>query len=236
MTSTMNGFTAAMAKVDAMTLRERVMVFFVVLVLLAVLWDQLYLADAMQEDKSLATEVVSMQLNSRTLSTQLDVLTIRAKQDPNKQRKAEIVLLQKQLQTVDLELREKTAELIDPTEMVAVLEKMLASEPGLILISTATTGSSSALEYLKAGEKSDREDSEDGAELDSDAAPKIYKHGLEMHFEGDYYSVVRYIKKLEDMEWQFIWDVVELKTAKYPKVIAKLHLYTLSLSEGWIGV
>lgn len=230
-----NDFTVAMAKVDAMTLRERVMIFFVVLVLLVVLWDQLYLAGAMQEEKSLASEVAAMQLNSKALSTQLDGLTIRSKQDPNKQRKEEIVLLQKRLKATDLELREKTAELIDPTEMIVVLERMLVSEPGLTLISTATTGSSSALEYLKAGEDG-TQGSEDSAGSDSGAAPQIYKHGLELNFEGDYHSVVRYIEKLEEMEWQFIWDVVELKTTKYPKVVARLHLYTLSLSEGWIGV
>ena len=235
MALTMDSLTKAMATLDAKTLRERALVFLVVLVLLAMVWDQMYLAETMAEKKTLSADLVSMKRDHGTLKQQLAILAIRAKQDPNKQRQQEIALLEDQLQKVDRELREKTAELIEPTEMVAVLETMLSNEPGLRLISSATTGSSSALDYLNPGDGQE-ENKKESVDEEEDAAPKIYKHGLEMNFEGDYHSVVRYIKKLEDLEWEFIWDVVEMKTTKYPKVNAKLHLYTLSLSEGWIGV
>ena len=72
----------------------------------------------------------------------------------------------------------------------------------------------------------DRTDVEDGG---------VYMHGMSIEFEGNYFNTLDYIKALEKLPWQLYWGGIEYKVTAYPLAHITLLVYTLSLSEGWIG-
>lgn len=77
----------------------------------------------------------------------------------------------------------------------------------------------------------------DGKDTDGAArVPEVYQHGLEVVFQGDYHSTLRYLRKLEQLPWKFYWDEVTYEVLQYPKAQISVHIHTLSLDKGWIGV
>jgi len=66
--------------------------------------------------------------------------------------------------------------------------------------------------------------------------PEIYKHGMRIVFEGDYFKTLKYLQALETMPWRLYWDNVEYHVTEYPKASVAITVHTLSLDEGWIGV
>lgn len=45
--------------------------------------------------------------------------------------------------------------------------------------------------------------------------------------KGDYFSIVNYLEKLEQLEWQLYWDKLEYKVMEYPLATATIEFYTL---------
>ncbi len=64
----------------------------------------------------------------------------------------------------------------------------------------------------------------------------IYKHGLVMELTGDYLSAMRYLQAIEALPWNFLWDSLEYEVLEYPLGRIVLKVLSLSTEEGWIGV
>lgn len=45
--------------------------------------------------------------------------------------------------------------------------------------------------------------------------------------KGDYFSIMNYLEKLEQTEWQFYWDRFKYKVNTYPEATATIEFYTL---------
>ena len=113
--------------------------------------------------------------------------------------------------------------LIEPKQMAKVLEVVLAQNTNLQLQRVQSLGAK-PLSPLKAKE---------GEEAQSLG---IYKHGLQIEFKGSYLSTLKYLKALDELPWNFYWDILELNVEKYPVSKIVITVHTLSFNEGWIGV
>jgi len=58
---------------------------------------------------------------------------------------------------------------------------------------------------------------------------------LQLTFSGDYLALLRYLRDLEELPRQLVWEDIAIETAEYPKSRVHLRVSTLSLREGWIG-
>jgi MSHA biogenesis protein MshJ len=67
------------------------------------------------------------------------------------------------------------------------------------------------------------------------AIPALYRHRLRMEFSGDYLTMLKYLRQLEDLPRAMVWEKVEIESDDYPDATVRLQVYTLSLTEGWIG-
>jgi MSHA biogenesis protein MshJ len=66
-------------------------------------------------------------------------------------------------------------------------------------------------------------------------SPTLYRHSLSMTFSGNYLTMLKYLKQLEQLPRTLIWEEVEILNENYPQATVRLQVYTLSLKEGWIG-
>ncbi len=61
----------------------------------------------------------------------------------------------------------------------------------------------------------------------------IFQHALEIKFQADYFSTIKYLSRLENLPWHVYWDSLSYKVLTYPKaeVTVKFHIFTKEKSE-----
>ena len=110
--------------------------------------------------------------------------------------------------------------------MTEMLRELLAAQHGLMLVSLANM----PVESLSppAGE------TPGGPIAIDNRGP--FLHPVEMVVQGDYASVVAYLRALEAMPWRIRWQQVELTAGDYPQNRVRIVIGALSLSRYWMTV
>lgn len=204
------------ATVDALTLRERVLILITVLVVIGTLWQTLLMEPLAQQAKERRTELAALEeridVANRGLEEQ--VLQIAGGSDVQRTR---IASLQDRIAEINTILGDHAAELIDPAEMAQVLEGVLKEQSRLSLVQISNT----TPESLSAG--------------DDENAVTFYRHGLEIEVEGSYLACLEYLNAIEALPWRLYWQVLELDVVEYPRNRIRIEVSTLSLDREWIG-
>ena len=63
----------------------------------------------------------------------------------------------------------------------------------------------------------------------------MHKHGVRLKLQGSFFSVLDFLRKLEQLEWKFFWDAVEFRVVDYPDATVEITVYTISMEPTWIG-
>lgn len=214
------------AKVDAMSLRERALIFAAAAFLLVMLIDTLFLNPLLQKQKALSAQVVQQQEKMKDIQARLAAL-LRANEansaSPERVRMAE---LRKQIEDGKVYLREKRDKLVPPENMAELLEKVLSRNQRLQLVDLHTLPVSPFVET-----------SGDAAEARvSGLETQMYKHGVKITVRGTYADLLQYLNALEKLPTQMFWGQAQMNVIKYPSVELTLTLYTLSLDKTWLQV
>jgi MSHA biogenesis protein MshJ len=75
----------------------------------------------------------------------------------------------------------------------------------------------------------------DEAGQNNEGGIHFYKHGLSLEFSGQFFSTVLYLKMIENLAVNFIWDSLEYDVKDHPGATIKLIVRTLSRDKGVIG-
>ena len=223
-------------RIDAATLRERVMMFAAAVVVLIALLNALLIEPELVKQRRLSREVAQRQAEIKALQAQLETLARMRNAGPDQadRRRLEDVLKR----TVELEARltEEQRKFAPPEQISAMLEQMLSRNRRLTLVDMRT------LPAVALGGPEKPAAQNPGAE--KSAAPKpapvgaglIYRHGVELTVSGAYLDLLAYLKDLEKLPNQLYWGRLDLSVAKHPQVTLKLSVYTLSLDPAWMRV
>jgi len=115
---------------------------------------------------------------------------------------------------------------VAPERMPELLRQLLAKQQGLKLVSLANL----PVESLSQPSGS----APDAPVAADDRGP--FLHPVEMVVEGDYGSVVAYLRALEAIPWRIHWLKVELSAGSYPTNRVHIVIGALSLSRYWMSV
>ncbi len=210
-------------KFDALTERERISVLLLTAVAIIIIFSELFIAPLNQQYDVLDKQIVNLKLQTSQLNTQIAVLKTKKNRDPDFQEKKRLKLLDEQIANLNGRLKEKMHGLIEPKQMAKVLELVLAQNTNLKLQRIQSLDA----EPLSPVKPKEGEEPEDLG---------VFRHGLQIEFKGSYLSTLKYLKALDDLPWDFYWDVLELNVDKYPVSNIIITVHTLSFHEGWIGV
>lgn len=210
-------------KFDALNERERISVMLLTVVAIVIIFIEFIIAPVNQKYESAVKQTLSLTTQTQQLESQILILKSKRNRDPDFQEKQKIRLLDEQITNLNEQLKEKMHGLIEPKQMAKVLEVVLAQNTDLRLQRVQSLGVE-PLSPIKAKE---------GEEPQSLG---IYRHGLQIEFKGSYLSTLKYLKALNELPWNFYWDVLELDVEKYPVSNIVITVHTLSFHEGWIGV
>ena len=210
-------------KFDALNERERISVILLSVVAIIMIFVELVISPLNQKHDIAERKTASLTKQIQQTDSQIISFKLKRNQDPNYQEKKKISLLDEQITNLNEQLKEKMHGLIEPKQMAKVLEVVLAQNTDLQLQRVQSLGA----EPLSPKKVKENEEPQDLG---------IYRHGLQIEFRGSYLSTLKYLRALDELPWNFYWDVLELNVEKYPVSSIVITVHTLSFHKGWIGV
>jgi MSHA biogenesis protein MshJ len=205
---------------NALTLRERILFVFTILVSISVVWWYFYVEPMQLKTKSLVVE--NNRISNEIVITRRTINDIRSRiaQGVDQDKTRKLAQLELALEAVDERLRLKTIELIDPEQMFQLMTRLVYKESKLKLLSLKRR------EVKQAITPSENQPDEYG----------IYRHVLEVNFAGKFPDILKYMQSLENLDWKLIWDEIDIVTDEYPRITVKVVISTLSTRKEWVGV
>ena len=218
----MERLNTLLAKIDALTLRERIFIAAAVLAVAVGLWEALLGAPlaAREQRASLMVDNLTKRIEQMNESMAATAQGINEGMPGNLER---LKVLRDRLAETEESVRIFTTDLVDPAQMRFVLEDLIRQQSGLKLISMSNLDVQPLVE-------------EDEAEADASTRPNLYRHGLMLIMEGPFLACLDYLRAVESLPWQLYWGRLELEARDYPLNRILIELHTLSLDEEWIGV
>ena len=134
------------AKVDGMSLRERVLIFFAAAILLASSIDSLFLDPLLMHQKRLSAQVVQQQEKMKEIQAQIAALLQAKQADATSPQRDRIRQLQQQIADGDAYLKDRRDKLVPPERMASLLEQVLRRNGRLQLVAMTTLPVSSFIE------------------------------------------------------------------------------------------
>ena len=203
-------------KIDAMTLRERLLIGVTSLTLITGIWYVMFLEPLVLEADRKTGELAALEERITVANASLEQ-QVNELAGGSADQRARIAKLDQQIAAINETLGDYAAELIDPAEMTQVLEGVLRNQSALSLVRIRNLPS----ETLAASEEED--------------ATRFYRHGIEIEVEGSFFAVVDYLNEVEALPWRLYWQILELDVVEYPRNRIRIEVSTLSLDEEWIG-
>lgn len=227
------------AKMEAASLRERVMIFAAVAVLMIALLNALLIEPELVKQRRLSREVAQRQGEIKSLQEQLQKMALARQADPDQANRRKLEALRQQIGEVEAILKEEQRRFVPPERIGALLEELLARNRRLQLVDmrtlpVATLDQSGGVQKPAAAAPAEK----GAAARPAPPGPSgtIYRHGVEITLSGNYLDLLAYLRDLEKLPNQMYWGKLDLSVAAHPQTTLKLSVYTLSLDLAWLIV
>lgn len=203
-------------RIDALDLRERILLLMATVVVLFLIVDSLVLQPTLKAQQVAKEHISDLEMKLGALNQQATLLSYKSGTDPLASRNGNRDRLISELAELDERILGQLGALVEPAQAAKVLEQVLTGHRGLKLKSLQANA-----ELLG---NLDVEDPDTGSGLG--------RYQLEMVLEGGYLDILRYLQELEGMPWKFFWQDVSFRIADYPSAETRLQLYTLGAQDG----
>lgn len=223
-------------RLDALNLRERVLVFTGAALALVFLLNAVLLDPAFRQQKTLSQQMKLEQEQITKIQLEIQSKVRAHGEDPDKVNQEKLKKLQQDMEGLRADLTGMQKNLIPPQKMTMVLEDILKRNGRLKLVSLKNLpqvnlnkleSKKSEAATTKALTKAESLALETGA---------IYQHAVEIVVHGNYLDVMNYLTALESMRWQLYWSKAKFQVESYPNGTLSLTVYTLSLDKTWLNL
>lgn len=214
-------FKRMVERLDAATLRERVLVFLAAAAVMVFAAHAAFIAPLRTQQQQLAVQSELQQKELRSLQVSLQKLVAQgAGQDPDAANRARQAQLRAELSALNTRIAQEQRRFTQPERMRSVLEEMLERNRRLVLLDLRT------LAPVPIG----------SARGGPGGTPGLYRHGIEFTVSGTYPELYDYLRSLEQLPTQLYWGRAELAVSEYPTSTLKLTVYTVSFDRAWLIV
>jgi MSHA biogenesis protein MshJ len=205
-----------MDRIDALELRERILLLAATIVVVYLLVDSLGLQPILKTQQVTGERISDLETKLGAMRQQADLFNYKSDQDPMAERQDKRDSLTAELAGLDNRIVGQLGALVEPAQAAEVLEQVLTGHRGLKLKSLQASSESLS-------------DTETENRINGSG---LARYQLEMVVEGGYMDLLRYLQELEAMPWKFFWQEVDFQTADYPRAETHLQLYTLGAQDG----
>ena len=206
--------------IDSMGLRERIMFFAAVMLVMVTLLQVFLLNPVLARRTLLSAQIAQQEDETKAIRAQIEALVRPNLPDPNELNREKLKTLHTQMAQLDRQLEEQQQQFVAPEKMLAMLENVVSKNRKLQLISLRNLPGSNASSVAGA----------------TTGPRTIFRHTVELSVRGDYFDLLDYLAMMERMPQRVFWDEFELNTEQYPKSVLKLKIHTLSRENLWLTV
>jgi len=221
-------------KIDALTLRERLMVFVAAVALVGYALFAIAVEPAQRQQRVLLAQLETQRAQLAALKgEQQAILSASAAPKAAADRRQEALL--RRIEEADEALKALHKTLVPAQRVNLLLQEMLKRDAGLQLVSLRTVAAAPLIaEKAKAAPPAG---STPNAGVKAGFVQNnIYKHGVEITVRGAYEDLYEYLTRLEGSQWRMFWDRAQLTVDNHPRLTLTLTIYTLSLDKAWLEV
>ena len=222
-------WTQLQEKTAELSLRERIILTAVSVVLILFIWAQIVFLPYEKQEKQIKMKISEFGQEILTKSDRLSELTTTLANDPNAPLRAKKKSLQDEMADLTVEIESRLSNLIAPEKMADLMRNVLADYKGLRLMSAKNLPVEPLQIKSTAAKIKPENDQEAGQQT------VLFSHGFEMVLSGEYFQTLEFLQHLEAMNG-FYWQALDYTVSKYPNAEVTIQISTLSLEEDWIGV
>lgn len=214
-------------RLDALSLRERGIVFVAVMVVLYAVAANLLFPPLYAEQDKLKKQLTAKRSQIQLFEVQIQAALAKSALDPDAPNRAKLADLERRLQALDRSLATVTARLVPSKDMARLVEQILARNRrvSVVRIESLPAEPLQSVAVPVAGQKPG-----------TGRALMAYRHGMRIELRGGYLDMLAYLREVENLPWKMFWGQVTLQVEQYPVSRLVLHVYTLSTQESWIGI
>ena len=225
-----------MARFDAFSLRERVMVFAAAAAVVVFLANQFAAEPQAARGRLLAKQIADGKTQLGNLEAQVKALQVAQANDPDQLNRDRVKLAQRQLSELESKFASSQKGLVPADRMAGLLQDVLRQHKGLALVELKTFAPAPLIP--RSAQKAAADNSGDPAAASAaetaGGAKNLYKHGFELTVRGSYADFVQYLAHLEKLPARMYWGKVTMNADDYPGVLLTLTIFTLSLDKTWL--
>ena len=245
-------------KIDAMSVRERVMMFCAVAGVMVFMMSSFVLTPLYARERALQTQIAQQRNNIMGIDAEIVAVVQGYATDPDAPARARLTAIKSETATMAQSMRANETGLIAPQQIAPLLETMLKSNGRLRLVGLTTLPVRPVNESIDAAPPAPAAPAQAkapqaaqmlasvltpqeqaGAKASNAPAepapiPLLYRHGVELTVRGNYLDMVNYMEALESMPARLIWGKANLVVEEYPNARLTLTMYTLSLDKKWM--
>ena len=207
-------------RLDAMSLRERALIFLAVAVVIVAIADSVLFDPILRRQKVNSQRIHQQEDEIRTMQGQVQAYAQARTGDNANAKRQRLEKHKLELAALDRELGAKRSELVPPERMAKTLYEIVKRNPDVELVSLRSlpaTGLNPSLTTAL-----------------STGGLALYRHGIEITVSGSYLKMLGYVGQLERLPAKIMWGNMELQAGAYPVVTLKITLYTLSPEKTWL--
>ncbi len=187
-------WTPLAARIDALSLRERVFLFLTLIVLVMLLANVLWLAPAQALHQQVTQRFAAQDAELQRLRDELK--SSGGETSPGQQVREELRQVNERLAAVNEEIAQMPLVKADETPLTKVLVHFLRRHEGLVLVRTATLAADTrAAQGATAG---------------------VTRQGLELTVAGPYHELTRYVQTLERALPALRWGTMRMNSERQP--------------------
>lgn len=214
-----------LARIQAWDMRQRLLAGIAGSLFLCFFLNLIFIVPITAQVDTLKDQQTGLQADLQSLNTQIQTIQNDVEQSLANPNSPKSLTYKDQEAALDKALGQFYDELVTPAEMTDILRQFINNDSQLKLVSMQALP---VIDILT--EKNIPED-----QLSAENRPKLFKRGVTITFNGNYFDVVSYLKKIEDLPKRLMWGELSYTVSKYPTAVVRLTVYTLTESEEWIG-
>ncbi len=207
-------------RLDAMSLRERVLIFLAVAVVVVAIADSALFEPIARRQKVNSQTIHQQEDEIRTMQGQVQAYAQARTGDSAGAKRQRLEKRKLELAALDRELAARRSELVPPERMAKMLHEIVKRNPDIELVSLRSLPATGLTQSLTA--------------ILSSGGVALYRHGIEITVSASYLKMLTYIGQLERLPAKIMWGNMELQASAYPVVTLKITLYTLSPEKTWL--
>jgi hypothetical protein len=201
--------------------KNRIMFFVGIIIVVLLFWDLFFYAPITKESRIVSNNIISTKQSIETAKKDKEVFLRSIKDNPNQILQGEIEKIEQDTAILKKDILAFSENQTSTSKMIQIIKNKISQEDKIKLIKIAGVTSMRVIPPSLGTTR-----------IGLENLPNIYENPIELEFESDYFTTIKFLMSLEQ-SWRIFWDNVVYSVLIHPNARVSVRLHLLSTGEGW---